>query len=89
MGPLDPSCNGLGPMQGLQQQQQQHRPGYLCPACGKTLSTAHGLRRHINDRHTLHLTPYQCYICQKEYRTPNSLQNHFYTYHKGVQTQVT
>ncbi|KAK8754688.1 hypothetical protein OTU49_017532 [Cherax quadricarinatus] len=58
------------------------RARYECPVCCKVLSTSHGLRRHINDRHTVHLTSYRCYVCHKEYRTPNSLQNHIYVYHK-------
>ncbi|KAK4320772.1 hypothetical protein Pmani_008391 [Petrolisthes manimaculis] len=58
------------------------RARYECPVCSKVLSTSHGLRRHINDRHTVHLTSYRCYVCHKEYRTPNSLQNHMYVYHK-------
>lgn len=58
------------------------RARFECPVCAKVLSTSHGLRRHINDRHTVHLTSYRCYVCNKEYRTPNSLQNHMYVYHK-------
>ncbi|XP_076055828.1 uncharacterized protein LOC143033965 isoform X13 [Oratosquilla oratoria] len=58
------------------------RARYECPHCAKVLSSNHGLRRHIDDRHTVHFTTYQCPVCLKQYRTPNSLQNHIYVYHK-------
>lgn len=55
---------------------------YQCRYCAKILSTNHGLRRHIDDKHTVHMHAYRCYICGKDYKTPNSLQNHMYVYHK-------
>ena len=59
-----------------------HHQDHLCPHCGKGLSSNHGLRRHIIDKHTIHTHSYQCHICQRTYRTPNSLQNHISVYHK-------
>lgn len=52
-----------------------------CPHCHKLLKGT-SLRKHLEDRHTVHLTPYECQTCHRQYRTPNSLQNHCSRYHR-------
>lgn len=52
-----------------------------CPHCHKLLKGT-SLRKHLEDRHTVHLTPYECQTCHRHYRTPNSLQNHCSRYHR-------
>ncbi|ROT82188.1 broad-complex core protein [Penaeus vannamei] len=56
-----------------------------CPHCHKMLKGT-SLRKHLEDMHTVHLTPYECKICHRFYRTPNSLQNHSSRYHRRQRT---
>ncbi|XP_047484395.1 protein abrupt-like isoform X11 [Penaeus chinensis] len=68
------------------QDASQENDGRLeCPHCHKMLKGT-SLRKHLEDMHTVHLTPYECKICHRFYRTPNSLQNHSSRYHRRQRT---
>ena len=58
-----------------------------CPRCGKIYRSAHTLRTHMEDKHTV-CTGYRCVLCGTVAKSRNSLHSHMSRQHRGISTKV-
>ena len=59
-----------------------------CPRCGKIYRSAHTLRTHMEDKHTV-CTGYRCVLCGTVAKSRNSLHSHMSRQHRGISTKVS
>lgn len=57
-----------------------------CPKCGKIYRSAHTLRTHLEDKHTL-CPGYRCVLCGTVAKSRNSLHSHMSRQHRGISTK--
>jgi len=57
-----------------------------CPRCGKIYRSAHTLRTHMEDKHTV-CTGYRCVLCGTVAKSRNSLHSHMSRQHRGISTK--
>jgi hypothetical protein len=57
-----------------------------CPKCGKVYRSAHTLRTHMEDKHTL-CPGYRCVLCGTVAKSRNSLHSHMSRQHRGISTK--
>ena len=57
-----------------------------CPKCGKIYRSAHTLRTHMEDKHTL-CPGYRCVLCGTVAKSRNSLHSHMSRQHRGISTK--
>ena len=57
-----------------------------CPKCGKIYSSAHTLRTHMEDKHTV-CPGYRCVLCGTVAKSRNSLHSHMSRQHRGISTK--
>ena len=58
-----------------------------CPKCGKIYRSAHTLRTHMEDKHTL-CPGYRCVLCGTVAKSRNSLHSHMSRQHRGISTKA-
>ncbi|XP_029165823.1 protein abrupt-like isoform X1 [Nylanderia fulva] len=57
-----------------------------CPKCGKMYRSAHTLRTHLEDKHTV-CPGYRCVLCGTVAKSRNSLHSHMSRQHRGISTK--
>lgn len=57
-----------------------------CPKCGKIYRSAHTLRTHLEDKHTV-CPGYRCVLCGTVAKSRNSLHSHMSRQHRGISTK--
>ena len=57
-----------------------------CPKCGKVYRSAHTLRTHMEDKHTV-CPGYRCVLCGTVAKSRNSLHSHMSRQHRGISTK--
>ncbi|XP_043283633.1 protein abrupt isoform X2 [Venturia canescens] len=57
-----------------------------CPQCGKIYRSAHTLRTHLEDKHTI-CPGYRCVLCGTVAKSRNSLHSHMSRQHRGISTK--
>jgi uncharacterized C2H2 Zn-finger protein len=57
-----------------------------CPKCGKIYRSAHTLRTHLEDKHTV-CSGYRCVLCGTVAKSRNSLHSHMSRQHRGISTK--
>lgn len=57
-----------------------------CPKCGKIYRSAHTLRTHLEDKHTI-CPGYRCVLCGTVAKSRNSLHSHMSRQHRGISTK--
>ena len=57
-----------------------------CPKCGKIYRSAHTLRTHMEDKHTV-CPGYRCVLCGTVAKSRNSLHSHMSRQHRGISTK--
>lgn len=57
-----------------------------CPKCGKIYRSAHTLRTHLEDKHTV-CPGYRCALCGTVAKSRNSLHSHMSRQHRGISTK--
>ena len=57
-----------------------------CPKCGKIYRSAHTLRTHMEDKHTI-CPGYRCVLCGTVAKSRNSLHSHMSRQHRGISTK--
>ncbi|KAH1024299.1 protein abrupt isoform X1 [Dendroctonus ponderosae] len=57
-----------------------------CPKCGKIYRSAHTLRTHLEDKHTV-CPGYRCVLCGTIAKSRNSLHSHMSRQHRGISTK--
>ena len=57
-----------------------------CPQCGKIYRSAHTLRTHLEDKHTV-CPGYRCVLCGTVAKSRNSLHSHMSRQHRGISTK--
>ncbi|XP_014235826.1 protein abrupt isoform X1 [Trichogramma pretiosum] len=57
-----------------------------CPKCGKVYRSAHTLRTHMEDKHTI-CPGYRCVLCGTIAKSRNSLHSHMSRQHRGISTK--
>ncbi|VVC44825.1 BTB/POZ domain,Zinc finger C2H2-type,SKP1/BTB/POZ domain [Cinara cedri] len=57
-----------------------------CPKCGKIYRSAHTLRTHLEDKHTI-CSGYRCVLCGTVAKSRNSLHSHMSRQHRGISTK--
>lgn len=57
-----------------------------CPKCGKIYRSAHTLRTHMEDKHTV-CPGYRCVLCGTIAKSRNSLHSHMSRQHRGISTK--
>merc|ERR1712223_840782 len=57
-----------------------------CPKCGKIYRSAHTLRTHMEDKHTM-CSGYRCVLCGTVAKSRNSLHSHMSRQHRGISTK--
>ena len=57
-----------------------------CPKCGKIYRSAHTLRTHLEDKHTI-CPGYRCVLCGTIAKSRNSLHSHMSRQHRGISTK--
>merc|ERR1719162_1295332 len=57
-----------------------------CPKCGKMYRSAHTLRTHMEDKHTV-CPGYRCVLCGTVAKSRNSLHSHMSRQHRGISTK--
>merc|ERR1719278_2180960 len=57
-----------------------------CPKCGKVYRSAHTLRTHMEDKHTV-CPGYRCPLCGAMAKSRNSLNSHMSRQHRGISTK--
>lgn len=57
-----------------------------CPRCGKIYRSAHTLRTHMEDKHTV-CPGYRCVLCGTVAKSRNSLHSHMSRQHRGISTK--
>ncbi|XP_059089315.1 protein abrupt-like isoform X2 [Tigriopus californicus] len=57
-----------------------------CPKCGKIYRSAHTLRTHMEDKHTI-CPGYRCALCGTVAKSRNSLHSHMSRQHRGISTK--
>jgi uncharacterized C2H2 Zn-finger protein len=57
-----------------------------CPKCGKIYRSAHTLRMHMEDKHTV-CPGYRCVLCGTVAKSRNSLHSHMSRQHRGISTK--
>jgi hypothetical protein len=58
-----------------------------CPKCGKIYRSAHTLRTHMEDKHTI-CPGYRCVLCGTVAKSRNSLHSHMSRQHRGISTKA-
>ena len=59
-----------------------------CPKCGKIYRSAHTLRTHMEDKHTI-CPGYRCVLCGTVAKSRNSLHSHMSRQHRGISTKAS
>jgi len=57
-----------------------------CPKCNKIYRSAHTLRTHLEDKHTI-CPGYRCVLCGTVAKSRNSLHSHMSRQHRGISTK--
>uniref|UniRef100_A0A0K2UCI3 Putative LOC100117648 [Nasonia vitripennis] n=2 Tax=Lepeophtheirus salmonis TaxID=72036 RepID=A0A0K2UCI3_LEPSM len=57
-----------------------------CPKCSKIYRSAHTLRTHMEDKHTV-CPGYRCVLCGTVAKSRNSLHSHMSRQHRGISTK--
>ena len=57
-----------------------------CPKCNKIYRSAHTLRTHMEDKHTV-CPGYRCVLCGTVAKSRNSLHSHMSRQHRGISTK--
>ena len=57
-----------------------------CPKCNKIYRSAHTLRTHLEDKHTV-CPGYRCVLCGTVAKSRNSLHSHMSRQHRGISTK--
>lgn len=57
-----------------------------CPKCGKIYRSAHTLRTHLEDKHTV-CSGFRCVLCGTVAKSRNSLHSHMSRQHRGISTK--
>ncbi|XP_014203275.1 protein abrupt isoform X1 [Copidosoma floridanum] len=57
-----------------------------CPKCKKIYRSAHTLRTHLEDKHTI-CPGYRCVLCGTVAKSRNSLHSHMSRQHRGISTK--
>ena len=58
-----------------------------CHKCGKIYRSAHTLRTHMEDKHTI-CPGYRCVLCGTVAKSRNSLHSHMSRQHRGISTKA-
>ena len=66
---------------------QQHSANprrFPCPDCGKTLTSAEGLKLHLETVHAVIKPSFQCWYCNATFRRSKDRQHHMRRYHGRI-----
>lgn len=77
------SINVAGKLEMMRVRATDPRP---CPKCGKIYRSAHTLRTHMEDKHTI-CPGYRCVLCGTVAKSRNSLHSHMSRQHRGISTK--
>ncbi|KAL1124654.1 hypothetical protein AAG570_001278, partial [Ranatra chinensis] len=74
------------PRRGLDMMRVRATDPRPCPKCGKIYRSAHTLRTHLEDKHTV-CPGYRCVLCGTVAKSRNSLHSHMSRQHRGISTK--
>ncbi|XP_063242092.1 protein abrupt isoform X2 [Bacillus rossius redtenbacheri] len=76
----------FGPRRSLDLMRVRATDPRPCPKCGKIYRSAHTLRTHLEDKHTV-CPGYRCVLCGTVAKSRNSLHSHMSRQHRGISTK--
>ncbi|XP_050309469.1 protein abrupt isoform X2 [Anthonomus grandis grandis] len=80
------SMNDFGARRSLDMMRVRATDPRPCPKCGKIYRSAHTLRTHLEDKHTV-CPGYRCVLCGTVAKSRNSLHSHMSRQHRGISTK--